>query len=96
MTLAIGTGQSPVLATPVQSLRARRSPGHKFILLLLGALLGYALAGRGFAYVGIPPLFISEVALAIGVVVVLRTRGWYSLWQMPPVIALTRSSTNTP
>jgi hypothetical protein len=85
MTLVMRNGD---VAPAGPAVAIRRSPGHKFILLLLGSLLGYALAGRGFAYVGIAPLFISEIALAIGVVVLFRTHGWYSLLQMPPVIAL--------
>lgn len=39
----------------------------KFFLRFLGLILvGYAFLGRGFAYLGYPPLFIGEVALAIG------------------------------
>lgn len=38
-------------------------------------LIGYAFLGRGFAYVGYPPLFVGEVLLALGILVlVLRGR----------------------
>jgi len=35
-------------------------------------LTGYALFGKGFAYIGIPPLYIGEILLLTGVVIVLR------------------------
>jgi len=45
----------------------------QYLILLSGVLLGYAMIGKGFAYLGLPPLFIGEIALSIGLVVVLRT-----------------------
>jgi hypothetical protein len=44
-----------------------------YLLLLGGALLGYAVFGKSFAYIGIPPLFIGEAVLAAGCLVALRT-----------------------
>src|SRR5206468_5209489 len=44
-----------------------------YLVLLSGALLGYAMVGKGFAYLGLPPLFIGEIALLAGFVVLLRT-----------------------
>jgi hypothetical protein len=44
-----------------------------YLVLLSGALLGYAMVGKGFAYLGLPPLFIGEIALLTGFVVLLRT-----------------------
>ena len=44
-----------------------------YLGLLLLALLGYALFGRGFAYVGIPPLFIGEVLMALGLIALLHS-----------------------
>jgi O-Antigen ligase len=45
----------------------------QYLLLLSGVLLGYAMIGKGFAYLGLPPLFIGEIALCAGLAVVLRT-----------------------
>jgi hypothetical protein len=45
----------------------------QYLILLSGVLLGYAMIGKGFAYLGLPPLFIGEIALSAGLVVVLRT-----------------------
>lgn len=43
-----------------------------YLILLELSLLGYALIGKGFAYLGFPPLFIGEVALFTGAIVFLR------------------------
>ena len=45
----------------------------QYLILLSGVLLGYAMIGKGFAYLGLPPLFIGEIALSAGLIVVLRT-----------------------
>jgi len=45
----------------------------QYLILLLGVLLGYAMIGKGFAYLGMPPLFIGEIALSAGLVTLLRT-----------------------
>jgi hypothetical protein len=47
--------------------------GDYYLLLLLGTLLGYAFFGKGFAYLGFPPIFIGEIAFFTGFVVLLRT-----------------------
>ena len=44
-----------------------------YLLLLCGVLLGYALLGKGFAYLGFPPLYIGEIAFLAGAVIFLRT-----------------------
>lgn len=45
----------------------------QYLILLSGVLLGYAMIGKGFAYLGLSPLFIGEIALSAGLVAVLRT-----------------------
>jgi hypothetical protein len=45
----------------------------QYLILLSGVLLGYAMIGKGFAYLGLPPLFIGEIALSAGLVAMLRT-----------------------
>jgi O-Antigen ligase len=39
---------------------------RSFIFALGGILAGYALLGRGFAYLGVAPLFVGEMTLALG------------------------------
>lgn len=41
--------------------------GDKYLLWLSVALCGYALAGRGFAYLGFAPLFVGEITLMLGI-----------------------------
>jgi hypothetical protein len=59
--------------TRLPSIPHPTSPGDRYILALSCVLLGYAMIGKGFAYLGLPPLFIGEIALFAGLVVVLRT-----------------------
>lgn len=47
--------------------------GDQVLILLSGVLLGYAVIGKGFAYLGVPPFFIGEIALSVGFVAALRT-----------------------
>jgi hypothetical protein len=54
---------------PVLALRA----SDHYLLLLGGVLLGYALLGKLFAYLGFPPLFIGEITLLTGLAIALRT-----------------------
>ena len=44
------------------------------------SLAGYALLGKGWAYVGLPPLFIGEVILLIGMLSVFLTGRFDGLW----------------
>ncbi|HYO11052.1 MAG TPA: O-antigen ligase family protein [Tepidisphaeraceae bacterium] len=58
-------------------------------MLALGVcLLGYALAGRGFAYVGVSPLFVGELCLAGGLLTFLLTRGWSRVLHVGAAIAV--------
>ena len=50
--------------------------GDRYLALLSVTLLGYALMGKGFAYLGLPPLYIGEIALFIGAAVFLRSGVW--------------------
>jgi hypothetical protein len=63
-------------ATSTDSLRTASrdavSEGDRYLALLAIVLLGYALMGKGFAYLGVPPLYVGEIALLTGIVVFLR------------------------
>ncbi len=63
---------SAVLSTPK---RSRTRAADLYLAFLMVVLLGYTLAGRGFAYIGLPPLFIGEILLLSGLLVMLRTGG---------------------
>ena len=80
---------NPTTLPPLASDRsARRSPGHVWLIMLGVVLAGYAIAGRGFAYVGYPPIFISEITLLVGLVVLGRQRRWLELLSMPTVLLI--------
>jgi hypothetical protein len=51
--------RSPVARSPVVQL---------FLIALLGLLAGYMFLGRGFAHVGLPPIYVGEIVLFIGLV----------------------------
>jgi hypothetical protein len=44
-----------------------------FLLMLAGVLVGYAFFNRGFAYIGVRPVFIGELVLVIGAWAFIRT-----------------------
>ena len=47
--------------------------------VLSTSLLGYAVFGKGWAYVGVPPLYIGELVLLSGVVVLLACTPWWTI-----------------
>jgi hypothetical protein len=53
--------------------RPALSEGDRYLAFLAIVLLGYAMMGKGFAYLGLPPLYMGEIALLTGTVVFLRT-----------------------
>jgi hypothetical protein len=57
--------------------------GDRYLRVLGVALLGYALFSRSFAYLGVPPLFIGEVLLALGVVTLARVRSLRWMGEQP-------------
>jgi hypothetical protein len=38
------------------------SLGDHYLVLLGGVLVGYAMMGKGFAYLGFPPIYMGEAA----------------------------------
>jgi len=77
---------APLLAVERPEFRARRSVLNvvlwcfgAYVLLLLG---GYAILGKGFAYIGVPPVFVGEIGLLLAVVVCVV--GFVpALWRLP-------------
>jgi hypothetical protein len=59
-----------------------------WVLCLCIGLLGYAVMGRGFAYLGIPPLFVGEVLALGGFVCLLVCGRWWPILRMPQTIML--------
>jgi len=59
------------------------SLADKYLLWLSLILLGYAVDGRGFAY-----LFMGELALVAGVILVPNLPGWTKVFQSPQILLL--------
>lgn len=74
-----------LLAGVARALRLR--PAAAWGGALSVALLGYAVAGRGFAYLGAPPAFVGELLLASGAAIALA-RGDLRAWRRPLVLVL--------
>ena len=44
-----------------------------YLVLFAGVLIGYAFTGKGFAYLGFPPIYVGEIALLTGGAIFLET-----------------------
>ena len=64
------------------------SEGDRYLALLAIVLLGYALMGKGFAYLGFPPLYVGEIAFLTGIVVFLRTGAFVGALATLPALLL--------
>jgi O-Antigen ligase len=65
--------------------------GNRFIRILCFLLIGYALLGKGFAYLGVPPLYVGEMTMAYGIYALLVSENWSRILRTAwlwPVIAL--------
>lgn len=58
---------------PRRAERRRATLGDVFMIALVTLLAGYAIFGKGFAYLGVPPLYIGEVMLLFGLASALRS-----------------------
>ncbi len=58
-----------LVVSPTQAVAARPRLADRYFQLLCSVLIGYACLGKTFAYIGLPPLFIGELSLAFGLVV---------------------------
>lgn len=62
--------------------------GDRYLAFLAIVLLGYAVMGKGFAYVGFPPLYVGEVALLAGIAVFVRSGALVASLATLPSLAL--------
>jgi len=61
---------------------ARRVLGESWLAFLSIVLAGYALFGKGFAYLGYPPIFVGEIALLLGIVIAVTSRYWTRVFEL--------------
>ena len=72
--------------------RSRPAPpeGDRYLAVLAIVLMGYAVMGKGFAYIGFPPLYVGEIAFLAGIAVFLRSGALLaSLASLPSLILVT-------
>jgi hypothetical protein len=62
--------------------------GDRYLALLSIVLLGYALMGKGFAYLGVPPLYVGEIALVTGIIIMFRNGAVAGLLTTLPAVLL--------
>lgn len=60
----------------------------RYLGLFCVSLAGYATMGKGFAQLGAPPLYVGEIILALGLVVLARTGCWIAMLASLPSIIL--------
>jgi hypothetical protein len=93
LVVAYGALQEPLLTAgflglgiflaSVWHVRSRALP-RLFLVSLTGLLAGYAMIGRGFAHVGVPPFFyVGEVVLFLGVLAVVLAGGLRTALRSP-------------
>ncbi|HEY2758340.1 MAG TPA: O-antigen ligase family protein [Pseudolabrys sp.] len=69
--------------------RGGLAEGNRYLVMLSLLLLGYALMGKGFAYLGFPPLYVGEITFLTGVFVFLRTGAFIGAFATIPAMILT-------
>jgi O-Antigen ligase len=80
--------QAARIETSRGAYRSSLSGGDRYLALLAIVLLGYAVMGKGFAYLGLPPLYVGEVAFLIGIIVFLRTGAFVGVLATLPAVLL--------
>jgi hypothetical protein len=87
------TGRAPYLdaaaALPLE--KPKPTNVQRYFGFLAFMLTGYAIFGRGFAYIGAPPLFIGEMGLMLGLFLFAVTRGAtrvFDLKQFPVLVLI--------
>ncbi len=94
MSTATPATDSPITRWPAARVRLpdsaapTASAGGKWLHFLALNLLGYALLGKGWAYIGIPPLFIGEALLFCGLVWLIVSGNWARFLQHPSFLPL--------
>ncbi|MBV9982350.1 O-antigen ligase family protein [Bradyrhizobium sp.] len=85
--------QRPPDSDPPLQLPQERDPHDTYMRLFCRMLAGYALLGKGFAYLGIPPLFVGEIALGFGLRALLRSGCSLAMLATVPSLLLATLST---
>ncbi|RXF70942.1 O-antigen ligase family protein [Hansschlegelia zhihuaiae] len=89
--LAVGANWALTEASAGRRLKRDRPDLHdRYVGLLFFTLVGYATLGKGFAYLGVPPLFIGEIVLILGLASLLVSGCWIAIaTSLPNLLLLT-------
>lgn len=79
---------TPVTARPVRPAAPERDLGDRYLVFLCFLLFGYATFGKGFAYLGVPPLFVGEIALVLGLLAVMMSGCWLAMLMTLPSLMI--------
>lgn len=80
--------QGTLIDTSKTESRSALLEGDRYLAFLAIVLLGYAVMGKGFAYLGFPPLYVGEIALLSGIIVFLRIGAFFSTLATLPATLL--------
>jgi O-antigen ligase len=81
------------LAEPA-SMNGREQPaagvtiGDHYLVVLAGLLCGYAIFGKAFAYLGVPPLYVGEMVFLLGILAFLHSRCAIATFATLPMMLL--------
>lgn len=67
---------SPQAPLPLLTVETTRRLTARWFTMLSILLAGLAIGGKGFAYIGLPPLFVSEITLGLGALAFLIQPRW--------------------
>ncbi len=68
--------------------RVLKKQTYRWLSMLTLALMGLAVFGRGFAYLGLPPLFVTEIVLAWGLGLTLFLPRWSEVYKSTAVLCM--------
>ena len=74
--------------THVPPIPHHTSAGDRYILALSCVLMGYAVLGKGFAYLGYPPVLVGELTFVAGFFVLLRSGCLVAVFASGPSLLL--------
>jgi hypothetical protein len=77
------TESAAALGLPDRALAPSQAIGGSWLTFLCLTLLGYALLGKGWAYLGVPPFFIGEALLLWGVCWLVLSGTWRHIFDVP-------------
>lgn len=71
-----------------RSVESRMSGSRIFLVLLSILLLGYAFLDKAFAYVGVPPFYVGEIVLGLGILISFGNGFSFAVFRSPITWAL--------